>query len=266
MSVLNITDEGHVRYLELNRPEKKNALSEELAWGIVHAIQEAAHDEDVWVIGVTGSGDSFCSGLDLTPAGNGANHTGMNAQDQYLDDLGWVSRFPLVLREECDKPIVAGLNGVAVGAGLSLAMAADMRVMSTSARLMAGYPRIGGSPDGGLSWTLPQLMGYEQALRFLVENRTVESEEAKELGMVGETVNAELFEERFHEYCQSLSKLSPITARLSKRVVRHATALAGAEGHMRYELLNIGKAFGSEDGKEARAAFMERREPEFRGS
>ena len=98
MSVLNITDEGHVRYLELNRPEKKNALSEELAWGIVHAIQEAAHDEDVWVIGVTGSGDSFCSGLDLTPAGNGANHTGMNAQDQYLDDLGWVSRFPLVLR------------------------------------------------------------------------------------------------------------------------------------------------------------------------
>ena len=111
------------------------------------------------MIGVTGSGDSFCSGLDLTPAGNGANHTGMNAQDQYLDDLGWVSRFPLVLREECDKPIVAGLNGVAVGAGLSLAMAADMRVMSTSARLMAGYPRIGGSPDGGLSWTLPQLMG-----------------------------------------------------------------------------------------------------------
>ncbi len=266
MSVLNVHDEGHVRYLELNRPEKKNALSEELAWGIVHVIEDAARDEAVWVIGVTGSGDSFCSGLDLTPSEAGTNHTGMNAQDQYLDDLGWVSRFPLVLREHCDKPIVAGLNGVAVGAGLSLAMAADMRVMSTGARLIAGYPRIGGSPDGGLSWTLPQLMGYEQALRFLVENRTVEADEAKELGMVGEVVNAERFEERFHEYCDSLTKLSPITARLSKRVVRHATALADAEGHMRYELLNIGKAFGSNDGKEARAAFMERRDPEFKGS
>ena len=84
--------------------------------------------------------------------------------------------------------------------------------------------------------------------------------------MVGEIVNAELFEERFHEYCQSLTKLSAITARLSKRVVRHATALNDAEGHMRYELWNIGKAFGSNDGKEARAAFMERREPKFQGN
>lgn len=263
--VLRVSDSGHVRTLRLNRPKKKNALSQELAWGIITAIEEAAKDDEVWVIGITGTDDAFCSGLDLTPAGDGQSYVPMSPQDAYLDDLGWVSRFPLVLRDQCDKPIVAGLNGVAVGAGLSLAMAADMRIATESVRLIAGYPRIGGSPDGGLSWTLSQAIGYEQAMRFLLENRTVGAEEALRLGMVGEVVPDDRFQARFEEYCQSLTKLSPITARLTKRVVRRATALADAEAHMRYELLNIGKAFRSEDGQEATRAFMEKRAPTFKG-
>ncbi|MCK9495480.1 MAG: enoyl-CoA hydratase/isomerase family protein [Dehalococcoidia bacterium] len=263
--VLSIENRGHVRVIRLTRPEKKNALSRELAWAIVHAVSEAAHEEDVWVIGITGTEDAFCSGLDLTPDATDESYTRMNPQDEYLDELGWVSRFPMVLRQECDKPIVAGINGVAVGAGLGLAMACDLKIMSRRARLIAGYPRIGGSPDGGLSWTLLQAMGYEQALRFLLENRTVSAEEAHRLGMVGEVVDDEAFAARFDEYCDSLTKLSPITARLSKRVVRHAAQLADMEGHMRYELLSIGRAFGSQDGKEARRAFLEGRPPQFTG-
>ena len=263
--VLQISNAGRVRTLRLNRPEKKNALSQELAWGIIAAVEEAAKDDDVWVIGIIGTDDAFCSGLDLTPAADGQNHVPLSAQDALLDDLGWVSRFPLVLREQCDKPIVAGLNGVAVGAGLSLAMAADIRLAAESVRLIAGYPRIGGSPDGGLSWTLPQAIGYEQAMRFLLENRTVGAEEALRLGMVGEVVPDDRFQERFDEYCQSLTNLSPITARLTKRVVRHATALVDAEGHVRYELQNIGKAFATEDGQEALRAFTEKRAPVFKG-
>lgn len=263
--VLKIEDRGHVRVIRMTRPEKKNALSLELAWGVVHAVEEAAHEEDVWVIGLTGVEDAFCSGLDLTPEEQARSYTGMNPQDEYLDELGWVSRFPMALRQWCDKPIVAGINGVAVGAGLGLAMACDIKIMSKGARLIAGYPRIGGSPDGGLSWTLLQAMGYEQALRFLLENRTVEAEEAHRLGMVGEVVEAERFEARFHEYLDSLTNLSPITARLSKRVVRRAAQLPDMEGHFRYELLSIGRAFGSEDGKEARRAFLERRPPQFKG-
>ncbi|MDP6606950.1 MAG: enoyl-CoA hydratase-related protein, partial [Dehalococcoidia bacterium] len=151
-----------------------------------------------------------------------------------------------------------------VGAGLSLAMAADIRIAAESTRLIAGYPRIGGSPDGGLSWTLPQAVGYEQAMRFLLENRTVNGAEALELGMVGEVVPDERFDSRFAEYCQSLTQLSPFTGRLTKRVVRHATRI-DLEDHARYELQSIGRAFGSEDGKEARKAFMEKRDPEFKG-
>ncbi len=260
---LLIENDGHVRYLTLNRPDRMNALSDEIAWAIVNGVEAAAKDDSVWVIAITGTGRAFCSGLDLT--GSGGNHSPLSPLGQQLDDLHWVSRFPLGLRVWCDKPVVAGINGVAVGAGLALAMACDMRVMKRSARLMAGYPRIGGSPDGGLSYTLPQAVGYEQAMRFLLENRTVEGDEALKLGLVGEVVDDDSFEARFREYAQSLTKLSPITARLTKRVVHKATTAIDLESQFRYELQNIGRAFASEDAKEARKAFFEKRDPVFQG-
>ena len=102
-------------------------------------------------------------------------------------------------------------------------------------------------------------------MRFLLENRTVGAGEALRLGFVGEVVPDDRFQERFQEYCQSLTTISPITARLTKRVVRRATALADAEAHFRYELANIRMAFSTEDGQEARQAFSEKRPPVFKG-
>jgi len=264
-NVIEITQAGHVRTIKLNRPEKMNALSEELAWGVVRAVEDAAGDDDTWIIGLTGTGKAFCAGLDLT-GDRSVDYSGMSAQDVLLDDLGWVSRFCSELRYGCDKPIVAGVNGVAVGAGLSLALAADIRLMARNARLMAGYPRIGGSPDGGMSYTLSQLVGYEQAMRFLLENRTVHGPEALDLGLVGEVVDDDQFDQRFTEYCQQLATLSPITGRSTKRVVREATAHRDLEGHLRYELTHIRRAFETTDGKEARTAFLEKRDPKFIGS
>jgi len=262
--VVQVHDEGHVRLIRMNRPEKKNAVSQELAWGVITAVRESMLDDDIWVLGLTGTGDAFCAGLDLTPGEGQEQFIPMTDQNAYLDELGWVSRFLLTLRQECDKPIVGGINGVAVGAGLSLAMGTDIRMMSEGARLIAGYPRIGGSPDGGLSFTLVQAMGYEQAMRFLLENRTVGAEEAHRLGLVGEVVPEDRFEVRFQEYLESLTKLSPITGRATKRVVREASAI-DLDKHLRYELWNIGKAFGSADGREARQAFIEKRGPTFTG-
>ena len=262
-NALKVAGDGHVRTLILNRPERKNALNNELAWGIVGAIEEAARDDAVWVIAITGSGDSFCSGLDL--AGPGDNHSLLTPLGQQLDDLAWISRFLLGMRYGCEKPVVAGINGVAVGGGLSLAMSADMRIMKRSARLLAGYPRIGASPDGGLTYTLPQAMGYEQAMRFLLENRTVDGEEALRLGLVGEVVDDDVFDARFREYCQFLCERSPITMRLTKRGVAKATQDIDLEAQMRLEIANIGRAFASEDAKEARQAFFEKRAPVFSG-
>jgi 2-(1,2-epoxy-1,2-dihydrophenyl)acetyl-CoA isomerase len=260
--VLRVENDGRVRTIVMNRPEVKNALSDELAWGVVTAVEEAARDDSVWVVAITGTGDAFCSGLDL--GGTGESASPLPPLTQQLDDLGWVGRFALVLREVCDKPIVGGINGVAVGAGLSLAMACDVRLMARGARLLAGYPRIGASPDGGLTWTLPQAIGYEQAMRFLLENRTVDCDEAYRLGMVGEVVEDERFPSRLKEYCYFLTERSPITTRLTKRGVTRATAI-DLEGQLRYELANIRKAFASQDAQEARKAFFERRPPVFEG-
>jgi 2-(1,2-epoxy-1,2-dihydrophenyl)acetyl-CoA isomerase len=261
--LVKVEDHGHVRTIRLNRPEKKNALSLELAWGVIGAIDDAAKVDDVWVVALTGTGDAFCAGLDLTGGGEPVSpHSRQTAQ---LDDIGWVGNFLLAIRKRCDKPVVGGINGVAVGAGLGLAMATDVRIVARSARLMAGYTRIGGSPDAGLTITLPQAMGYEQAMRFMMENRTVGGEEAVALGMAGEVVDDAELDARMAAYCQKLCEWSPITLRLLKRGMVRALETTDLESQLRYEVANIRVAFGSEDGKEARKAFLEKRKPVFSG-
>jgi 2-(1,2-epoxy-1,2-dihydrophenyl)acetyl-CoA isomerase len=260
--VVKVSDTGHVRTIVLNRPEKKNALSNHLAWGVVAAIDAAAKDDDVWVIAVTGSGDAFCAGLDLSGAEPYSPHSRQSAQ---LDDIGWVGNFLLAIRKRCDKPVIGAINGVAVGAGLGLAMATDIRIVAKSARLMAGYTRIGGSPDAGLTITLPQAMGYERAIRFMMENRTATGEEAVALGMAGEVVDDDKFAARVAAYCAQLCEWSPITLRLLKRGMVKSLETSDLETQLRYELSNIRMAFGSEDAKEARKAFFEKRKPVFSG-
>lgn len=260
--VVKVTDAGHVRTIALNRPDRKNALSDALAWGVVNAIDDAAKDDNVWVVAVTGTGDSFCAGLDLTMTERTSPLSPQNAQ---LDDINWVGHFLLSIRRRCDKPVVGGVNGVAVGAGLGLAMATDVRLVAKSARLMAGYTRIGGSPDGGLTITLPQAMGYERAMRFMMENRTVLGEEAVALGMAGEVVDDAKFADRLAEYCEELCRWSPITLRLLKRGMVKSLESTDMEQQLRYELANIRRAFTSEDAKEARQAFLEKRHPVFKG-
>ena len=259
--ILKIHNDAHVRTIQLNRPEKKNALSNDLAWGIIAAVEAAARDDSVWVVAITGAGDAFCSGLDL---GGSEDASPLSEQDAFIDDISWVGRFPLVLREVCDKPIVGGINGVAAGAGLSLAMASDIRLGAQSLRLIAGYPRIGGSPDGGLTWTLPQAIGYEQAMRFLLENRTVDAEEALRLGFIGELTSDSDFPSRLAEYCAFLAERSPIASRLTKRGITRATSI-DLQTHVRYELANIRRAFDTQDAQEARKAFFEKRQPTFHG-
>ncbi len=261
--LIEIEQSGHARIVRLNRPEKKNALNEALAWGVVNAVADAASDDGVWAIGITGSGDSFCAGLDLTGERESASPHGPISDR--LDDVHWVGRFLLGLRDDCDKPVVAGINGVAVGAGLGLAMACDIKLMSDAARLMAGYTRIGGSPDGGLTWTLPLAMGYEPAMRFMLENRTVAADEALALGMVGEVCAAAEFDARFRAYLEQISRWSPFSIRMTKRGMHQAVRAVDLKAQVRLELANIRRCFETEDAKEARQAFFEKRAPSFSG-
>ena len=260
--LVEVSDQGHVRTIRLNRPEKKNALSLSLAWGVIEAVDAAAVDDNVWVVALTGAGDAFCAGLDLSGSDAYSPYPPMTAQ---LDDIGWVGQFLLSIRKRCDKPVVGGINGVAVGAGLGLAMATDVRLIASSARLMAGYTRIGGSPDAGLTITLPQAIGYEQAMRFMMENRSVVGAEAVTLGLAGEVVDDAAFDARLAAYCEELCAWSPITLRLLKRGVVKSYESSDMEQQLRYEVSNIRRAFSSEDGQEARRAFLEKRKPVFSG-
>src|ERR1700733_12786933 len=204
--IVKITDAGHVRTIALNRPEKKNALSDALAWGVIAAVEDAARTDDVWVVALTGSGDAFCPGLDLSGS---ERSSPLSRQSAQLDDIGWVGNFLLAIRKRCDKPVIGGINGAAVGAGLGLAMACDARIVARGARLMAGYTRIGGSPGAGLTITPPPAMGYERALRFMMENRTANGDDAVAWGMAGEAADDDKLQARLAEYCAQLCEWSP---------------------------------------------------------
>ncbi|HZN15308.1 MAG TPA: enoyl-CoA hydratase-related protein [Acidimicrobiales bacterium] len=256
---------GHVRLLRLNRPDRKNALTAEMGWGLVNAMGRAHADDDIRVVAVTGSGDAFCSGLDLGPNDGVEVDTGLSPQQRLLDDQGWVGRFLTALRLDTDKPVVAGINGVAVGAGLSLAMCADIRIASDTARLHPGYLRAGTSPDGGLTWTLPTLVGHENAMRFLLESRFVGADEALARGLVGEVVPADALADRLTGYCTEIAAQAPLGVRQTKRLVSRALLTASLETRAREEIALALRGLQSEDGQEAVRAIMEKRAPNFEG-
>jgi enoyl-CoA hydratase/carnithine racemase len=265
MSFLTSETLGHVRVLRLDRPERKNALTSSLGWSIVRAMGEAHADDNIRVVALTGNGDAFCSGLDLGGGDDAAVDTGLSDQEQLLDEKGWVGRFLLALRFETDKPVVAGLNGVAVGAGLSLAMAADIRIAADTARLHPGYLRAGTSPDGGLTWSLPTLVGHETSLRFLLESRFVGADEALRLGFVSEVVPAEQLDARMLEFCQAVAAQAPLAVRRTKRLVARTPLISDVDGRVADEIRTALAGLQTEDGQEAVQAILEKRAPEFRG-
>ncbi len=267
--VLDIQTDGRLRVLRLNRPERKNALNGELIGAIVAAVHDAARDDDVWAIAVTGNGDAFCSGLDLqglAPDREEVREGGSGEEDTTPGDDRSADHFAMVMRVECEKPVLAGVNGVAVGIGVSLGMAADIRIAAPAARFLPGYARVGTSPDGGLTWTLTEAVGYERAMRFFLEQRTVSASEALAMGMVGEvTESDEDFEQRFLDYGQVLAGVAPIAARQTKRLVSRIVQPAELGAHLSEEIRLALYGFTTADSQEAVRALGAREKPTFTG-
>jgi 2-(1,2-epoxy-1,2-dihydrophenyl)acetyl-CoA isomerase len=265
MPDLAVETVDHVRVLRLDRPERKNALTAALGWSIVRAVAEGNADDDVRVVALTGNGDAFCSGLDLANDGGTAPDTGLTEQERLLDQKGWVGRFLLALRFDTDKPVIAGINGAAVGAGLSLAMAADIRIAADTARLHPGYLRAGTSPDGGLTWSLPTVVGHEQAMRFLLESRFVDADEALRRGFVSEVVPAAQLNDRLLELCTAIASQAPLAVRRTKHLVARTPLVTDVDARAVDEIRAALAGLNSEDGQEAVRAILEKRAPEFKG-
>jgi 2-(1,2-epoxy-1,2-dihydrophenyl)acetyl-CoA isomerase len=232
-----------VRLIRLNRPEKMNGITPQLSVELAEALEEAQQDANVRVIGLTGNGKAFCAGADLGGKGD-------FSQDK-LDDFTWAGRILYATRVTGDKPVITGINGLAMGAGVSFAMLGDIRMASSKATFSPGYCRVATSPDGGVTWTLPQAIGHEQAMRFFLEGETLSAEDALKIGMIGEVVKAEKFEESFISYCKKIAKNSEYTLRQTKRLIIKSELSHDIASLVQDELRYVSRGLRSDDAKEA---------------
>ena len=253
----------HVAVLTLNRPSKLNALDGELRGAMLEAVGSVQSDDDVRAVIFTGAGRGFCSGADLT--GGGGGEPKPPTQNDHLDDLGWVGRQALAVYG-LDKPVIGAVNGVAAGAGMSLALACDVRVGSEKARFKTVFIERNLSPDSGMSFFLPRIVGYSRAADLIYTSRAVEAEEAYRIGLLDRLVDHDELLERAIELASQMADWPPLALRVSKRVLQHNVE-CDLDTALRYELTSL--SYGNRavnDRRESLAAFREKRKPTYTGT
>jgi 2-(1,2-epoxy-1,2-dihydrophenyl)acetyl-CoA isomerase len=247
-----------VTVLTLNRPASKNALNPALCDAFSAAARAAGEDPDVRAIVVTGSGGSFCAGADL----KSAMMEGFDVDK--LDEA--IEQVHAMIRAIVDapKPVVAAVDGAAVGFGCDLALACDLRVLSSEAYLQEKFVKIGLMPDGGGTFWLPRLVGVGRAMEMILLGEAIRAEQALALGVANRVVAPQALRSTALEIAESLSKGPPIAFREIKRSVRKNlggtidSALASEkEGQL--------KCLKSNDCLEGVMAWMQKREPNFTG-
>ncbi|MCC6237779.1 MAG: enoyl-CoA hydratase/isomerase family protein [Dehalococcoidia bacterium] len=258
--------EGHVALITLNRPEKLNALNKGLQDDSRAVLAELADDDSVRAVVVTGAGRGFCSGADLTSgerlepgaAPPRAPHA------QRLDEYGWVGRQALAFHG-FPKPIVAAVNGVATGAGMSMALACDLRVGSELTRMKTTFIERSLSPDSGMSFFLPRIVGYARAADLIFTSRMVEGEEAFALGLVNRYVSSTELLPTALGIARQIAGWPPVAMRSAKRVLQHNSEAALDEA-VRYEGSGLKfSRLAPHDVEESRRSFLERRAPIYTG-
>ncbi len=249
--------------LTLNRPERLNALSPGLRQGVMHTCEELREDDSVWAVVLTGAGRGFCSGVDLRGDRSGADD--LPSRPQRLDVYGWVGRLAMAIYRTLDKPIIAAVNGVAAGAGMSMALACDMRVGSEHTRFKTVFIERSLSPDTGMSFFLPRIVGYSRACDLVFTSRFVEAEEAYRIGLLDRLVPADRLLDEAVELATHIATWPPMAMQAAKRVLQQSME-STLEEQLRNE--SSGLIFARRaphDVQEARDAFLERRPSRFTG-
>ncbi|MCY0887551.1 MAG: enoyl-CoA hydratase-related protein [Alicyclobacillaceae bacterium] len=260
MPVLEIETIRGVQLMTMNRPKSLNSLNEELSSALIRAFHMASEDDEVRVVVLNGAGKGFCSGLDLTTVDSIGEQS---SRFQALDEYGWVGRLALAI-SECDKPVIAAMNGIAAGAGLSLALAADMRYMAASARVTTGYIRRALSPDAGMSYFLPRLVGPNRAAKWLFTGQDIAAFEAEQAGLVDEVYADGEFMPHVLRIAYDIADQAPLALTYTKRLL-HASFDTDLRSQLRQEFTSIKACFATEDVAEGMQAFSEKRKPIYRG-
>lgn len=265
MSYEDLIYERHdnVALITFNRPEKLNALGAVLRREQLEVIQEVRDDDSIRAVVFTGAGRGFCSGADLTGGGGGGGEG--PTQTQLLDEFSWVGNQAKAVYG-LDKPTIAAMNGVAVGAGMSFALACDLRVGSENARFKTVFAERNLSPDSGMSFFLPRIVGYSRAADLIFTSRNCDAEEAYRMGLLDRLVPHDELIERSLELAGQMAFWPPLAIRAGKRVLQHNIE-ADLDSALRYELAGLGHARKAvNDAKESALSFREKRAPKFTGT
>lgn len=250
---------GAIAWIRLNRPERRNAIGTQARAELAAALKQVEKDPAVRVAVLTGEGTAFSSGADLRdfPAdGNAVEHVGRILRDDYM---------PMILRmRQMPKPIIAAVNGVAAGIGMSFAMAADIRIAAEEASFVELFVSRGLVPDGGASWLLPRLVGTGKALELCMTGLPISARDAERLGLVNQVVPADQLEATVRALAEHLAAGAPLAIAAVKRAVNRALD-SSLEEAMEYESYLQEAMAASGDFAEGVAAFIEKRTPNFQG-
>jgi len=255
---------NHVALLTLNQPAAYNAFTPPLLKALTEALQTADHDPQVRVVILTGAGKGFCAGANLqhgadslptVPAERGSRVYDL-LMDQYL---------PLIRSiVKSSKIVIGAINGPAAGAGASLALACDLRIMADSAYLLEAFINIALVPDAGGTWLLPRYVGYPRALEMCLEGKPVSAQQCLAWGLANRVVPAAELAQKAREWAESLAQKSPAALSLTKRALQHAHSHS-LDQSFEFEATLQQFLFTHEDFTEGVSAFFSRRKPQFSG-
>lgn len=258
--------------ITLNRPDAGNAFNLTLFQEIDHVFKEVGNDSAIRAVVVTGAGEHFCTGVDLRMFVDSKSKVEEHGEDNdtspAVDDqtYGKGTNIGATIRiRDMNKPVIAAVNGLAVGAGLSLALCCDIRIASDTARFGTGFVKRGLAPDGGGSFTLPRIVGFPRACELFLTGRIIDATEADRIGLVNGVVPRKELMKTARELAAIISKNPPLSVGVTKEALYRAMMETDIVEHMKYEVEMQDKLMKSEDFKEAAIAFVEKRAPSFKG-
>lgn len=256
---IEYSETGNVATITLNQPQRRNAINEMMSEELVRCINYCDEDDNIRAVILTGRGKAFCSGGDL-----GAEDFFADSPQLRVKRLLNAAYSALFEIRRVSKPVIAAVNGPAVGGGFALALACDLIIAAESANFNSHYVRIGMSPDAGMSWFLPRLVGDKRATWLMFTGEVVDAQKGYEMGFVNQVVDDDRLLHEARSFAKKLASSATLAIARTKELINRSWQ-ESLESQMENEKQAIARLGHTEDVQEAITAFRDKRKPRFKG-